>query len=75
MVQRMEPDSRYTLILTTYVDAQTKSDLVALAARNDRSIAAELRLALRAHLEAARGTTGSELKRPYTAAAEGEPTT
>lgn len=37
-------------ILTTYVTEEMKDDLVALAEENDRSVAAELRIAIRRHL-------------------------
>jgi predicted transcriptional regulator len=38
-------------IVSTYVDDDLKAELVALARRNDRSVSAEIRIALKRHLE------------------------
>lgn len=43
-------DEQESSILTTYVSETMKNDLVALAEENDRSVAAELRIAIRRHL-------------------------
>jgi predicted transcriptional regulator len=40
-------------IVSTYVSDDLKAALVALARRNDRSVSAEIRIALKRHLELA----------------------
>lgn len=51
-----EPQRDALVILTTYVSEDLKNDIVALAEAAERSIAAEIRLALRRHVDAARAT-------------------